>query len=96
VPQRILVERVLEHNTGQNRNFTSKPNTGTAGGALIGTPFDGPIGSGPSNGHASGISGLLLQPELTISKTIGASVVRLDESRRSLFNGYTTQQFEVG
>jgi hypothetical protein len=56
----------------QNRDFTSQPNTGTIGGSLGGTPFDGPIGSGPWNGSASGILNLAPSPTLTISKNGGA------------------------
>jgi hypothetical protein len=56
----------------QNRDFTSQPNTGTIGGSLAGTPFDGPIGSGPWNGSASGILNVVATPTLTISKTGGA------------------------
>jgi hypothetical protein len=56
----------------QNRDFTSQPNTGTVGGSLLGTPFNAPIGSGPWNGSASGISNHAATPTLTISKTGGA------------------------
>jgi hypothetical protein len=56
----------------QNRDFTSQPNTGTIGGSLLGTPFDGAIGSGPWNGSTSGILNVAATPQLTISKTGGA------------------------
>lgn len=55
----------------QNRDFTSTPNTGTAGGSLTGASFDGPIGSGPWNASASGILNVAATPQLTISKTGG-------------------------
>jgi hypothetical protein len=56
----------------QNRDFTSQPNTGRVGGSLLGTPFNAPIGSGPWNGSASGISNVAATPTLTISKAGGA------------------------
>jgi len=56
----------------QNRDFTSQPNTGTIGGSIAGTSFNGPIGSGPWNGSASGILNVAATPTLTISKSDGA------------------------
>jgi PEP-CTERM motif len=72
VPQPVLVRCVLDHHTGPEPRLYFAAQHGTIAGSLAGTPSDGPIGSGPWNGSASGILNLAASPTLTISKSGGA------------------------